>query len=254
MTHQGRSPVKYRLGDIDISSYIGSSIRLKFLLRLECVDCGRATKKTFAQGYCYPCFRKLAACDLCILKPELCHYRHGTCREPEWGEKHCLIPHVVYLANSSGLKVGITRAHQKFTRWGDQGASAAIVIAEVPERHLAGLIEVALKGHISDKTDWRKLIKGEAVGVDLAKEKQRLTKLIPDELQKYVVDGAGHDEIYELKYLVLNYPEKAVTHQPLKKPEIEGKLQGVKGQYLFIGDRALNIRKYQGHQVSFDSL
>ena len=125
MPAEAGNPVAYSIavGDtrIPLNDLIGRPLRLDFDGVIRCIHCDRKTNKSFNQGFCYPCFRKLAACDSCIMSPEKCHYHLGTCREPEWGEAHCMVEHVVYLANSSGLKVGITRASQVPTRWIDQG-------------------------------------------------------------------------------------------------------------------------------------
>src|SRR6478672_4318516 len=129
------SPVKYELtlGEVqyDITSLVGKTIRLTYSGNIYCENCGKQTKKSYAEGVCYPCTMKLASCDLCILKPETCHYDKGTCREPKWGEENCFKPHIIYLANSSGLKVGITRKTNVPYRWMDQGASEALPIMEV---------------------------------------------------------------------------------------------------------------------------
>ena len=140
MPAEAGDPVAYNLaiGDkrITLNDLIGHKVRLNFDGVIRCIHCDRTTKKSFNQGYCYPCFRKLAACDSCIMSPEKCHYHLGTCREPEWGEANCMVEHVVYLANSSGLKVGITRATQVPTRWIDQGAVTAIPMLRVASRYL----------------------------------------------------------------------------------------------------------------------
>ncbi|WP_153944945.1 DUF2797 domain-containing protein, partial [Acinetobacter baumannii] len=70
---------------------------------------------------------------------------------------HCMIPHYVYLALSSGVKVGLTRKNNEKKRWVDQGAVRAIPIAEVPTRKMAGELEVYLTQYVADKTDWRKM-------------------------------------------------------------------------------------------------
>ncbi len=158
-------PVHYQLpigdGQVDLNALIGKPIRLVYQQEINCLHCGRKTKKSFSQGYCYPCFTKLPQCDSCIVKPEKCHYHEGTCRDPAWGERHCFQPHVVYLANSSGLKVGITRGEQIPTRWMDQGAIQALPILEVDNRLHSGLIEQIIAAHVSDKTNWRTMLKGE---------------------------------------------------------------------------------------------
>ncbi|MDH5776773.1 MAG: DUF2797 domain-containing protein, partial [Gammaproteobacteria bacterium] len=149
------SPVDYKLpvGDelVKLNEVIGKKLSIKFLDEINCVHCGRKTNKSFSQGYCYPCFKSLAQCDMCIVKPETCHFHEGTCREPEWGEQHCFQDHYVYLANSSGVKVGITRGSQIPTRWIDQGASSAIAVFRAKDRLVSGRLEVILKQHIADK-------------------------------------------------------------------------------------------------------
>lgn len=124
------APVAYALplGDrqVPLAEHIGSLLRIEFLGVITCSHCGRRSKRSFGQGYCYPCFQRLAQCDTCIVKPETCHFHLGTCREPDWAVTACMVPHVVYLANSSGLKVGITRSTQVPTRWIDQGATQAL--------------------------------------------------------------------------------------------------------------------------------
>ncbi len=150
-----------------MNEHIGETIKLSYKNEIHCISCGRKTNKSFAQGHCYPCFRRLASCDMCIMKPETCHFAEGTCREPEWGEANCFIPHYVYLANSSGIKVGITRGTQIPTRWMDQGAAQALPVFQVATRLQSGLLEVALKEFVSDRTDWRKMLKSDAEPQDL---------------------------------------------------------------------------------------
>jgi len=152
-------PLSYLLnvGDekIDMNAYIGKDIRIISNGEIRCSHCQRKTNKSFNQGYCFPCFKKLAQCDRCMMSPELCHFSQGTCREPEWAEQFCMQEHIVYLANSSGLKVGITRHSQVPTRWMDQGAIQALPIFSVSTRQLSGLVEVIMKEWVADKTNWR---------------------------------------------------------------------------------------------------
>jgi hypothetical protein len=161
-------PVQYELllseQAMPLNPLIGKPVKLVYTGKIYCVHCGRATKKSFSQGYCYPCFTSLAQCDTCIMKPETCHYAAGTCREPVWGETYCMQTHYVYLANSSGIKVGITRQNQIPTRWIDQGAVQALPIFKVQSRHISGLVEVAIAKHISDKTSWQQMLKNNVEG------------------------------------------------------------------------------------------
>ena len=254
-------PVAYTIavGDtrIPLNELIGRPLRFDFDGIIRCIHCDRTTKKSFNQGFCYPCFRKLAVCDSCIMSPEKCHYHLGTCREPEWGETHCMVEHVVYLANSSGLKVGITRASQVPTRWIDQGAVDAIPMVRVATRYIAGLVEVACKAHVADRTNWRAMLNGDGPELDLAEERRRSLGLIAGDL-KALRETHCQESIREvdeqelaLRYPVEAWPEKIKTHNLDKTPEVEGVLEGIKGQYLILDTGVINIRKFTGYEVRF---
>ncbi|HET8849478.1 MAG TPA: DUF2797 domain-containing protein, partial [Marinobacter sp.] len=261
MPAEAASPVRYTLnvGDtpVPMNELIGRRVRLDFDGVIRCIHCDRVTKKSFNQGFCFPCFRKLAACDSCIMSPEKCHFHLGTCREPEWGETHCMVEHVVYLANSSGLKVGITRASQVPTRWIDQGAVDAIPMLRVASRYLAGLVEVACKAHVADRTNWRAMLKGDVPELQLAQERQRLLGLIADDLaelrRQHGEDSlrAVDEQGLGLAYPVEVWPAKIKTHNLDKMPEVEGTLEGIKGQYLMLDTGVINIRKFTGYEVRF---
>lgn len=257
------SPVRYRLpvgeDEYSLNELIGRVIKLYYTGQVFCVNCGRKTKKSFSQGYCFPCSQKLASCDMCIVRPERCHFHEGTCREPEWGEANCMQPHIVYLANTSGLKVGITRHSQIPTRWMDQGASQAIPILKAKSRYLSGLIEVEFAKHIADKTNWRNLLKNTADPIDLITERTRLlTALSPmietlkqrfsDDEALIVIDDA---DVVEISYPVTQYPEKITSHNFDKNPEVVGELQGIIGQYLILDTGVINIRKFTGYEVDY---
>lgn len=239
-----------RLGEQShaLQAAIGHTITLTLTDKINCIHCGRSIPKTFQQGYCFPCTIKLAETDMCILKPELCHFHKGTCRDNEFAKKHCFIKHSVYLALSSGAKVGITREHQKLTRWADQGASQAIEILHVPDRKTAGEIEVHISQNLSDKTNWRKMLQNEIDVVDLLQLKKNILATLPD------LDGVevAPDTLYELKYLVLEYPKKIVSLNLDKTPKIQDKLMGIKGQYLIFQNGVINLRKYQGYEIVFE--
>ncbi|MFW7380547.1 MAG: DUF2797 domain-containing protein [Oligoflexus sp.] len=253
LTYQTVEPIHYALpvGEacIPLNELLGETILLEFKKDIFCIHCGKKTGKSFNQGYCFPCFRSLARCDICIVKPELCHFHKNTCREPEWGQSHCMIPHTIYLANSSGLKIGITRSHQQTTRWMDQGAVAALPIARVTSRLAAGKIEVAIKKTIADKTNWRVMLKGEIPELDLQAEKTRLKKLIPTKIEHEWLE----EETVMIHYPVLEYPQKISSLNLEKTPKIKGKLLGLKGQYIILDSGVMNIRKYAGYQVQFEA-
>ena len=248
-----KDTIQYQMGEIALNPLLGKNISLNFTGKIQCVHCSREIKKTFMDGYCYPCFQSLARCDFCILKPELCHYHKGTCREPKWGEENCLIKHVVYLSNTSGLKVGITRQHKKFERWVDQGAVEAVVLAVVPERLISGQMEIQLANEISDKTDWRALILGKIKEVDLLAERERISKIIHADFASYLVDFVSEEKVYKFNYPILNYPQKVKSHNFDKEHLLEGQLEGIRGQYIFVGDKAVNARKYAGYEMNFVS-
>ncbi|TXH75927.1 MAG: DUF2797 domain-containing protein [Thiothrix sp.] len=253
-------PVEYRLvlndSELPLAPYLGKYLALTYTGNIYCIHCGRATKKSFNQGYCYPCFMRLAQCDTCIVKPELCHYAAGTCREPQWGEQHCMQAHFVYLANSSTLKVGITRQGQIPTHWIDQRAVAALPILKVQSRYLSGLMEVAFKDHVADKTNWQQMLKGEAVPIDLAAERDRLFSEVQDALKdlRYrfgddAVEVLPDAAVVNIHYPVLNYPTKVKSLSFDKEPQVAGVLQGIKGQYLMFDTGVINIRKFGGYEV-----
>jgi hypothetical protein len=255
-------PVHYQLpvGEtlIDLNSLLGQEISLVYSGRIFCIECARKTNKSFNQGYCFPCLRRLAACDTCIVRPELCHYHEGTCREPQWGEAYCMQPHVVYLANSSGLKVGITRQTQVPTRWIDQGAIQALPIVEVDTRLQSGLIETALKSTVNDKTDWRRMLKGGQTEIDLKLEWEQLRisseALLTDCQSQFgasTVRLKEHEEPTRICYPVLHYPEKVKAFNFDKEKSVKGTLEGIKGQYLILDQGVLNIRKFAGYEISF---
>lgn len=254
--------VQYQLpvGDklLPLNEHIGATIKLTYLNEIHCVACGRKIKKSFAQGHCYPCFRDLASCDMCIMKPETCHHAQGTCREPEWGLANCFIPHYVYLANSSGIKVGITRGTQVPTRWMDQGAAQALPVFQVATRLQSGLLEVILKQHVSDRTDWRKMLKADAQPQNLKEIRDDLLDKCSTEIaniqSQYGEDAiqAVDEAIVEIKYPILAYPEKIKSLNFDKQPEIEGTLQGIKGQYLILDTGVLNIRKFSGYNINVE--
>lgn len=236
---------------IHLNPLLGKELTLEFTGVINDIYSGEKIKKSYNQGYSYLNFLRLAQCDLCIVKPELCHYHKGTCREPQWGEQNCFIPHLIYLSFSSDFKIGITRSTQIPTRWIDQGAVKGIALAEVKDRRTSGLIEVEIAKEMADKTNWRDL---------LAKDKKPegfLAKAI--ELQnKYRELFLLHEaKILDLKQEQnITYPGslvkgKIVSHNWDKDPVLKGKLLGIKGQYLIFEGAVINIRKYQGYRINF---
>lgn len=246
---------------VDFPFTLGQEIQIESTQQIYCVSCGSKTPKSYSQGHCFKCFKTKASCDLCIMKPETCHYDLGSCREESFAQEVCFQPHIVYLANSSGLKVGITRLGQMPTRWLDQGASQALAIMQVGSRRLSGQLEVMFGSQVADKTDWRKLLKGDATPIDLTEIRDQLVeRFAPDirairdqfsqklefnETVNYLAEERPHQFIYP----VAQYPEKIKSHNLDKTPTIRGVLQGIKGQYLILDTGVINIRKYTGYEI-----
>jgi hypothetical protein len=247
------NPIQYffRFSDeiIPANEFLGKKIQLEFTHQINCVNCGRKTPKSFSQGFCYPCFANSPENAECIIHPELCRGHLGEGRDPAWELENHVQPHVVYLALSSGVKVGVTRSTQVPTRWIDQGASAAIELARTTNRYEAGVIEVALKKYMNDKTNWQKMLKGEVGGFSLNDEKEKAKNLIPEEFQHLYSENM---EVTELIYPILSHPTKVESCSFDKTNTISGQLSGIKGQYLIFDDgRVLNLRNASGYYVVF---
>ncbi|MFG0866618.1 DUF2797 domain-containing protein [Pseudomonas sp. FYR_7] len=249
----------FRLGDtlVPVNPLIGKPLRLQYLGAIHCSHCGKRTKSSYSQGYCYPCMTKLAQCDMCIMAPERCHYDAGTCRDPSWGEQFCMTDHVVYLANSSGIKVGITRATQLPTRWLDQGASQALPILRVATRQQSGLVEDLLRSQVPDRTNWRALLKGDAELLDLPALRDQVLEACAEGLGQLqvrfglqAIQPLTDAEVVHMTYPVQAYPTKVVSFNLDKNPVVEGTLLGIKGQYLIFDTGVINIRKYTAYQLA----
>ncbi len=256
------SPALYRLpvGDreIPLNELLGKPLRLRFTGQINCKHCGRKTSKSFNQGYCFPCFKALAECDSCIISPEKCHFHLDSCRDPKWGEQQCMQDHYVYLANSSGLKVGITRGTQVPVRWLDQGAVQALPILRVSTRYQSGLAEMLFKAHVTDRTNWRAMLKNQVDMLDMVAERERLFEQAADELlaleKRFGIQAIRRlpdADARVLEYPVLNYPDKVTSLSFDKNPLVEGTLQGLKGQYLILDTGVINIRKFAAYHIEF---
>lgn len=251
------NPIRYYLPlsetEVYMNELLGKTIKLEYSGTINCVSCGRKTRSSFAQGYCFPCFQTLPETDDCILRPEMCKAHEGISRDMEWAEKHCLQDHYVYLALTSAVKVGITRSTQIPTRWIDQGAWKAIKLARVPNRNTAGNLEVSLKKHLTDKTNWRHMLANkQATEINLLAEKERISELLPKKFQEFI---SSDNSITELLYPVNQYPEKVKSIGFDKVPSYTGVLIGIRGQYLLFEDNSvLNIRKHGGYKIELSVL
>jgi len=263
MTYQGvltkmqteiGNPIQYYLvfedSFLSMNQLLDKEIEINFV-GFQCLNCCKK-KKIFRQGFCYDCFYSSPAVGDWIIRPELSTAHLGIAdRDLEYEQKVQLQPHVVYLAVASEIKVGVTRKTQVPTRWIDQGASQAIAVVEVPNRYLAGITEVALKSHYTDKTNWRKMLQNPTAVFDLITEKVKIEELIPAEAREYFY--AQKNDLFELNYPVLNYPAKVTSLNLDKTPSFQGKLVGIKGQYLiFENGIVFNVRGSEGYVVTID--
>jgi hypothetical protein len=243
------SPINYFLElegqELHMNKLIGEPVKLSFA-GYQCLNCGSG-KKIFRMGHCYDCFYKMPQTADWVIRPELSKaHLDIEDRDLDYERQVQLQPHIVYLALSSNVKVGVTRKSQVPTRWIDQGATEALEIVEAPNRYLAGVAEVALKEFISDKTNWRKMLKNEIEEEEeLFDFRDRLEEYIPDEVRPYFL--ADKWEKWELHFPVERYPVKIKSLNLEKTPQYEGKLAGIKGQYLiFENDVVFNVRGNEG--------
>lgn len=258
MYAENNQPVDYYLQfgqqKIHLNQWLGKPLNIEFQQHIECIQCGRKTNKSFNQGYCYPCFKALPQCDICIVSPEKCHHHLGTCRDNEWAEQHCFVPHIIYFSNTSGIKVGITRETQIPTRWIDQGARQALAVLKVKNRFQSGLIESAFKQYINDKTNWRNMLKDQYHETALLEKFNELwAKVKPSldsELLKDVIELHQQQQCIDIDFPALSFPEKVTSFNLDKNPSISGILTAIKGQYLIFDTGVINIRKFAGYKVT----
>lgn len=256
MRTAGISPVAYTLvlkdQEIQMNDLIGKPVQLTWTGKIHCVVCGKSIKKTYGQGFCFDDFSNSPENADCILKPELCQGHLGIGRDPQWELEHHVQETYVYLALTSEIKVGVTRLTQVPTRWIDQGAWKAVLLAKVPYRKLAGEIEVALKAHLVDKTNWQLMLKNEmAWETNLAEEKKRVAELLPEHLKMYVLPDEPETEI---QYPVETYPTNLNRLSFDKEKTIAGTLAGIRGQYLIFQDGGIiNLRTFTGYEITLEA-
>lgn len=263
------SEVRYQLpfdgkkeNSVDVNALIGKHVTIAATGKINCVKCGVDTSKSYHQGYCGNCAATSPECDSCRVSPEKCHYSQGTCRDPKWGEEECLTSHIVYISFTSGYKVGITRGKNVPSRWIDQGALIATPIIEVKERLLSGIVEDAFREHVSDRTNWRTMLLSDEAPTNeefLAHVKYLMETMKPaiDKLQ--LTYGEDAIKLVDVNPVRPNYPIGARPMQKLKgthnfdkQPELSGVLHGIKGQYLYVGDAVVNVRKFAGYAVEIE--
>jgi hypothetical protein len=254
MQTEAGSPIQYYLvfddSFLNMNQLLGKDLEVNFM-GFRCLNCGKK-KKIYRMGFCYDCFYSSPSAGDWIMRPELSTAHLGIAdRDLAFEEKVQLQPHIVYLAASSDMKVGVTRKTQVPTRWIDQGASFAIPLVEVPNRYLAGITEVALKNHFSDKINWKKMLVNDIADIDLIGRRNETKSLLPDEVLPYF--ETTPEKLYALEYPVLEYPKKISSLNLSTTPTYSGKLMGVKGQYLIFQDGTVfNVRSYEGFVVQIN--
>ena len=228
---------------LNMNQLLNKELTISFVT-YECLNCN-LEKKIYRQGFCKSCFFDTANAGDWIMRPELSKaHLDIEDRDLVYEKKVQLQPHIVYLANSSNVKVGVTRKQQVPTRWIDQGAHEAIEIVEVPNRYLAGITEVALKNHVADKTNWRKMLKNDIEDANLLEWRDKLKEFIPEEAKEYFIENNSETN---LNFPVVHYPEKPKSLNLIKTPKYSGKLVGIKGQYLIFEDQTVfNVRANEG--------
>ncbi len=234
---------------LNVNQVLNKKLNISFI-KYQCLNCGQ-DRTIYRQGFCKTCFYEIPSAGDWIMRPELSTAHLGKeDRDIEYEKKVQLQPHIVYLANSSNIKVGVTRKAQIPTRWIDQGAHEAIEIVEVPNRYLAGITEVSLKEHIGDKTNWRKMVTNEVDNEDLVMWRGKLRQYIPDEAKEYFIDS---NKETHLNFPVIEYPKKIKSLNLEKTPSYSGILRGIKGQYLLFSDGTVfNVRGSEGYYVGMD--
>ncbi|MGM0375293.1 MAG: DUF2797 domain-containing protein [Bacteroidota bacterium] len=247
----GRVGYSLELGDdeIQMDELLDRSLDLQYQGKINCIRCEKETRKSYGQGFCYQCFTTAPEADECVLKPDRCKAHLGISRDMEWSRSHCLQPHIVYLAVSGGLKVGVTRESQVPVRWIDQGAAGAVPLCRTPNRHVAGVIETFLMSRFGDKTNWKKMLTNEDMsGIDLLEEKDKALAHLPAELRRYALYEI---DMFSLQYPVLTWPAFPAQVNLDRDRGVKGVLKGIRGQYLiFDNQKVLNIRRFSGYLVT----
>jgi len=242
---------KKRVADYHLNPLLGQMVELRFTGEIRCTACGRKTRKTFNQGFCFPCAQTRAEADICIVRPELCHHGdpENPCRDEDFARNQCFQPHILYCSLTSGVKVGITREPNVPSRWMDQGAVVAIPVARMPDRRAVGLVEKRLsEAGFADKTHWTKNLKGNPDGFDLRATSEQVVAV----LQEWGVTGILPEfERLEHRFVypVAVWPTKVKSFNLDREPVAGGVLQGIKGQYLIFDGGVINMRKFTGYQV-----
>ena len=94
MTVSNCQSVKYTLPlsihNIIVNDFIERTIKISFQKKIFCTKCGKQTKKTYLNSFCYDCFCTAPESDICIFSPEKCKAHIGITRDLQWAKKNCL--------------------------------------------------------------------------------------------------------------------------------------------------------------------
>ena len=231
----------------NLNNLVGKEIRISFSSKKLCLGCQCTIRgRTYSQGYCYSCFISLPQTDMCMLKPEQCHYQQGTCRDSKWGEKNCFVPHYLYLANTGSLKIGITRNLP--TRWIDQGASQAAVIGIFPSRFEVGKAEKKLSQILKDKTSWQGMLKAQPKEINLLDSYKLIYNYLNAQERRFLKHP---EKSYKFIYPIQSYPQKITSLKLDRCVFINQVLCGIKGQYLIFENQVINLRAHGGYEIEF---
>lgn len=244
---QYEAPILYQLDNILLNPLLNRKIAFHFNGEIFCIQCQKKTYQSFQGGFCFPCFKRLQECGLCMIHPERCRHEEGICDPTDWVHASCGEPHIVYLSNTVHIKVGITRKTQMPTRWIDQGAIQAIPLFETKNRYLAGQMEVKLKQFFPDKTPWQAMLKNNVQEEDLIQIREQFFIEQADFLNQPGITALNDSSPTQIVYPVIQYPTTIKTLNLDKTPKVEGTLLGIKGQYLLLDTGVLNIRKFGGY-------
>ena len=241
-----------RIGAVTIAldAMIDSGIEIAIDPRPVCVGCGTRLVKRPSHGHCYECFTTKASMDLCYVAPARCHFAAGTCREPAWGEAVCQQVHSVYLANSGGLKVGLTRHADGVPRWIEQGATAGVVIAKATSRRHAGLLEERIGAFVNDKSDWRRQVTGRTPDIDLEAERARIRAKVA------LPEGCIWEThaVHEILYPIVRPLRRVVRIKYPQDGLIRGRLTGIVGSFLLLDHGAFHVGEHRGYHIRFTSV
>ena len=250
MTSIHDNPVRYII-DFDndlifLNQIIGKKIKIH-KTGYCCLSCFE-NLQIFANGFCKKCFFESPIAGDWIMKPELSKAHLGIeDRDISYEKKVQLQNHIVYLSKTSGIKVGVTRSNNMSTRWIDQGAIEAVVLIEVPNRYLAGVAVVQLKEKFSDKTNWRKMLTSNFEEADIIKNKKIALDELGSEFEEFFKTDS---EVMKFNYQIDKSIDSVKSVSLKKSDDIEGKLIGIKGQYLIFEDSSVfNVRSNEGYVV-----